>query len=156
MPDLMNLRWADAAHACLLAERDGASVAIPADAANPDYAAILEGGLDIAPFRRWRGLEEAKAALVSDVKAEASARILAVMPEWKQRNATAHGLALVRKVQLGGVLTTDEQAAEARYSAAWSAVSAIRQASDVKEGEIAALKHLDAAESYDVLTGWPE
>jgi hypothetical protein len=38
-----NARWADAEQTLILAERDGQTVHIPADAENADYRLLIEG-----------------------------------------------------------------------------------------------------------------
>jgi hypothetical protein len=149
----MSYRWANQEHTHVIRLADSAN--IPAVPGNRDYDDLIASGAEVDRYRRWETLETAQAALTAAVKAEASARILAFMPDWKQRNATAHGLAMVRKVQLGEELTADEIAAEDAYQAAWGYISSVRAASNVKEASIAALADLDAAEAFDLATGWP-
>ncbi len=79
------------------------------------------------------GTAFANQAAADLVRAEAYRRIVALAPEWKQRNMTARGLELTRKELAGGTLTAAEQAEAAAITAAWDAVKAIRAASDVLE-----------------------
>jgi hypothetical protein len=66
------------------------------------------------------------------VKAEAYRRIVAILPEWKQRNLTAQATILAEKGRANW--TPEELAAWDAGSALWSQVAAIREASDVIEG----------------------
>lgn len=70
----------------------------------------------------------------SAVKAEAERRILAVMPEWKQRNALAAGQAAVMAHGSDPAMWPPElQAEHTAAMAAWAAINAIRASSDVLE-----------------------
>jgi hypothetical protein len=71
-------------------------------------------------------VEADRASLVEKIKAEAGRRILAFLPEHKQRNLTAQGVLLLKK----GTLTAEEQAVWDAGEAAWMHVAAIRAASD--------------------------
>ncbi|MBF0334925.1 MAG: hypothetical protein HQL40_14970 [Alphaproteobacteria bacterium] len=62
------------------------------------------------------------------VKEEAGRRILALAPDWKQRNATARGLDLLRKGE--SAWTPDEAAEAAAIDALWNHVKSVRDASD--------------------------
>ena len=163
MSNIVSARYADADRRTIAATcTDGSTMLVPAAQSNRHYRRIVHGdpdtgvaAIEIASFQRWSDLADARAALAAEVKAEAGRRIVDVMPEWKQRNAIAHAVALIRKVQLGGVLTADESASEAGYAAVWSRVSELRAASDRKEAEIAKLADLGAAETYAVEAGWP-
>lgn len=75
---------------------------------------------------------------VQAVKAEAARRITAVMPEWRQRNATAW---TVEMVVLHGHDRThwpaETAATQAVIDAAWAAIKAIRARSDqIEAGDI--------------------
>lgn len=85
----------------------------------------------------------AREALKQAVKADAQARILAVMPEWKQRNALAHALVIERKRRLQQDLSEAELEAETAYLAFWDEVSTLRTNSDIAEQDI------DKAESFE-------
>lgn len=78
----------------------------------------------------------------SAVKAEANRRILAILPEWKQRNYTARA---VEKVAAGEVGDDEWNAMQA----AWQQIKAVRVASDAIEAEINALTDEQAGQ-YDV------
>jgi len=79
---------------------------------------------------------------IAETKAEANRRILAILPEWKQRNYTARA---VEKVAAGEVGDDEWNA----MSAAWTAIKAVRVASDAIEAEINALTDEQAGQ-YDV------
>ena len=79
---------------------------------------------------------------IAETKAEANRRILAILPEWKQRNYTARA---VEKVAAGEVGDDEWNA----MNAAWTAIKAIRLASDAIEAEINALTDEQAGQ-YDV------
>lgn len=64
------------------------------------------------------------------IKDEAARRILALAPEWRQRNAIARGLELLEKRDAGTPLTADEEAERAAIQSMWDAIKAIRERSD--------------------------
>jgi hypothetical protein len=66
-----------------------------------------------------------------NVKAEAYRRIIAICPEWKQRNLTAQAVLLTEKGRANW--TVEEQAAWDAGEAIWTQIAAIRAASDVLE-----------------------
>ena len=65
------------------------------------------------------------------VKQEASRRILAICPEWKQRNLTAQAVQLAKKGEANW--TPEEHAAWDAGEALWNQIAAIRAKSDVLE-----------------------
>lgn len=69
--------------------------------------------------------------VAKDVKAEAYRRIIAICPEWKQRNLTAQATQLLRKGEANW--TQDEAAAWAAGQAIWEQIAEIRAASDTIE-----------------------
>ncbi len=71
-----------------------------------------------------------------DVKNEANKRIVAVLPEWKQRNYTARSVELTEKIATGGTLTTDEQTELTNIKGLWAQVKDIRNKSDTLEASI--------------------
>jgi hypothetical protein len=73
----------------------------------------------------------ARAAQVARVKAEASRRILEVVPEWKQRNLTAQAAQLAEKGRANW--TAEDLAAWNAGMAIWAQVAAVRAASDAIE-----------------------
>lgn len=76
-------------------------------------------------------LAAAKAARISDINAEAGARIVSVMPEYKQRNALALGLAMATTYGADPAgWPSAEQAIYAEASAAWAFIKSIRDASN--------------------------
>lgn len=81
------------------------------------------------------------------VKDEAHRRILALCPEWKQRNLTAQAAQLAKKGEANW--TPEEAAAWAAGEALWTQIAAIRAASDTLE----ALDPIPSdVSSWD---GWP-
>ncbi|MBF0334119.1 MAG: hypothetical protein HQL40_10815 [Alphaproteobacteria bacterium] len=93
-----------------------------------------------------------RAALLAEVKAEAARRILAAAPEWKQRNATARAVELIRKGE--GAWTPEEAAEAAAIDLLWSRVKMIRAASDEIEGALMEAAP-EALGSFDIGAGWP-
>ena len=93
--------------------------------------------------------EALKATLIAETKAEANRRILAILPEWKQRNYTARAVEKVANGEVGD----DEWNA---MQTAWLNIKAVRVASDAIEAEIAALTDEQAGQ-YDVAASplWP-
>lgn len=69
---------------------------------------------------------------IADVKAEAYRRIVAICPEWKQRNLTAQVTQLLRKGETNW--TQAETAAWDAGQAIWDQIDAIRTKSDEIEG----------------------
>lgn len=72
---------------------------------------------------------------VRNIKAEASRRIISIVPEWKQRNIIARGLEIARKMIRNGpnTLSPEEEAEEAAISALWTEVKRLRTVSDQLE-----------------------
>jgi len=102
----------------------------------PDWAADWPEAGDAGPGSAYDGQiftapVEVGAVTVEDVKAEAMRRILAVAPEWKQRNLTAQAAILAK---IGESNWTPEQAAAwAAGENLWGQIAAIRAASDLIE-----------------------
>ncbi|MDG1416115.1 MAG: hypothetical protein P8R39_12240 [Alphaproteobacteria bacterium] len=69
---------------------------------------------------------DAQEKLTPNVKAEAAKRILAIMPEWRQRNVIAD-------------LSSDNADTKAAAVTAWAAVTAIRTKSNEVEASIASM-----------------
>lgn len=113
-----------------------------------------------------RPLDEAKAALVASINAEAFNRIVAIAPEHKQRNALARAVELIGiqsgtwmeaqgSKPKGRALTAEEDAEAQAMSQLWASVSAIRAASNVANAAInAAANVADAKTAYDAVA-WP-
>jgi len=76
---------------------------------------------------------EATASAVEAIKVKAGADIVAIVPEYKQRNALARMLELVNKKVDGGTLTAEEDAEVAAVESLWATVKAIRAQSDIDE-----------------------
>ena len=84
-----------------------------------------------------RPLDEVKAELVQQVKQAVGAAILAVYPDWKQRNMIARAVDLTR-IAGARALTTEESAEESALQAAWDWISGVRTASNMREAAILA------------------
>lgn len=91
---------------------------------------------------RTAALAEWKNRLIESAKTEANRRILDILPEWKQRNYTARAVEKVASGEVGDAEWND-------MDAAWSAIKALRVASDAVEAEITTLSEEQAAQ-YDV------
>lgn len=94
--------------------------------------------------------EEVRAAATAHVreaiKAEARRRILAVMPEWKQANATAR---MLEKLSLGETADAEWQQGQS----AWNWIKSVRAHSDELEAQAA---FAEDPLSIDITAGWPE
>lgn len=82
-------------------------------------------------------------ALIESTKSEAERRIIAILPEWKQRNYTARA---VEKVAAGEVGDDEWNVMQT----AWDQIKAVRVASDAIEAEIITISH-EQAENFDVV-----
>lgn len=69
--------------------------------------------------------------MIEAVKYEAGRRIVAICPEWKQRNLTAQAAQLAKKGEANW--TPEEQAAWDAGEALWNQIAAIRAKSDTLE-----------------------
>ena len=99
---------------------------------DPRWQRAVQGPLnkvDDVVTRGW--IIEDIPATVEGVKAEAYRRIIAICPEWKQRNLTAQATQLAKKGEANW--TPEEAAAWAAGEAIWNQIAAIRAASDVIE-----------------------
>ncbi len=75
---------------------------------------------------RFLDAEEAQTLLTPHVKAECERRILAIMPEWRQRNTIAD-------------LSSDNADTKAAAATEWAKVTALRTKSDEIEASIASM-----------------
>jgi hypothetical protein len=94
----------------------------------------------------------ARADLVQKVKANAGARIVAIAPDWKQRNMLGRSAEFLRKGEAN--LNAEEQAELAAIDAVWAWVKETRDHSDTLEAEIMALPD-DEVEAWEPHS-WPE
>jgi hypothetical protein len=76
-------------------------------------------------------VEVSVAVTLNDVKSEANKRIVALVPEWKQRNLTAQAAVLAKVGE--GNWTTEQTSAWNAGEIIWGSIQAIRTASDVIE-----------------------
>lgn len=97
--------------------------------------------------------EDKIARLPTDVKSVAHKKIVAILPEWKQRNQLARTLELLDKKSAGSALTVEEQSEVDDIRAQWGRVQAIRSYSDTLEDELA---RSEDPLSVDINSGWPE
>jgi len=92
------------------------------------FAEAVEGAYgNIAPYVA----PEPDPITAQQVKDEAYRRIVAICPEWKQRNLTAQAAILAEKGRANW--TADELAAWDAGEAIWQQIAAVRAASDVLE-----------------------
>lgn len=121
---------------------------------------ILEHGPNGAYIASWNRTEqqptiqEIEAAylvvrlgsITSAIKEQARKRILAVLPEWKQANATARAVEMVASGQASGPEWEAMQTA-------WAWVKAIREYSNSLEQQAA---QMSDPTLLDIYSGWPE
>lgn len=101
-------------------------------------------------------IEAMRSAKVARIKAMAERKILAIMPDHKQRNAQALGIEMVTKHGSDPAgWPADMRAVHSALMGQWASIKAIRAVSNTKEAEVAALKTAAAVHGYDVTTGWP-
>jgi hypothetical protein len=113
-----------------------------------DSTAVTPG----EPRARWCRVEwcvetypDYRGDVCAAIKAEAQRRIVAVMPEWKQRNATAR---MVEKLAAGETGDAEWVAGQA----AWAWIKTVRQHSDDLEALVIAAP--DPLQ-IDIAAGWP-
>lgn len=120
-----------------------------------DFVVVDNGG----PVVEWLGgvelvtMQEIEAAwpavrlagVTAAIKAKARARILSVLPEWKQANATARAVELVAAGQASGPEWEAMQAA-------WAWVKAVREYSNTLEQQAA---QMTDPTTLDIEAGWP-
>ncbi len=73
------------------------------------------------------------------IKEEAEKRIIAIAPEYKQRNMMAKGLVITEKLARDETLTAEEQTASDELKATWAQIDAIRTTADTAETDGTAL-----------------
>lgn len=89
------------------------------------------------------------AALPDKIRDLAGKKILALAPEWKQRNMIARSVELMEQ---GGPSTPQEEAEMAGMKQAWALVKAIRAHSDVLGNQLVAAED---PLTVDIEAGWP-
>ena len=99
---------------------------------------------------------EVRANIIANVKAEANSRIVARVPEWKQRNYLAYSLEMTRKEAAGTTLTAQESATMTFIEGEWAYAISVRAASDTIEGLLAVMTVREAL-SVDIANHpeWP-
>ena len=103
-----------------------------------------------AAITRWADAMEASlyvspADQIATIKAEASARILAVIPDWKQRNMLARSVELLEIRESGEILTASELSELDGIRNAWSWARSVRAYSDQLEALVAQGEAVDPA-----------
>ena len=87
-----------------------------------------------------------KQRMIDEIKSLAYQKIVAIAPEWKQRNMMAHSITLLQK---GRENWTSEEAAMAEvYENIWARIAAIRAYSNYLEENL--------TPNTDITDGWPE
>lgn len=90
--------------------------------------------LGLRQYLKWDGSNwavETKPVTAEEIKAEAYRRIVAICPEWRQRNLTAQAALLSKKGEANW--TPEERAAWDAGEALWNQIAAIRAKSDLLE-----------------------
>jgi len=111
---------------------------------------------DVDPAASAVRLDVVAAEMIAKVKADAAAVIVAYLPEWRQRNLTARGVQILRRIQ--AATATPEEIAEAdAIEAAFEHIVAIRAASDAAEAAIAIARAAndEAAIRAAAVVTWP-
>ena len=67
---------------------------------------------------------------VNQIKAEAGKRIVAICPEWQQRNYIATSLTFTDMIQDGETLTAEQETQRSEIKALWTTIQGIRTKSD--------------------------
>ena len=67
---------------------------------------------------------------VDQIKAEAGKRIVAICPEWQQRNYIATSLTFTDMIQDGETLTAEQETQRSEIKAIWTTIQGIRTKSD--------------------------
>lgn len=117
-----------------------------------DFAGWPEAGPHVAPGWTWDGVMFARPVVVitpAEVKAEAARRILAMAPEWRQRNA-AQRMIILALARQDRDLSAEEQAEVVSIGEMWVGIEVIRAASDAIE----AMDPIPA--DFAENTYWPE
>ena len=110
------------------AERNEDAVGVYLAPGTPDHTKAVAG--DFGPIEAYEP-PPPDAVSSQQVKDEAYRRIIAICPEWKQRNLTAQASILAEKGRDNW--TTEELAAWEAGEAIWSEIAAIRAKSDELE-----------------------
>lgn len=92
----------------------------------PTHAEIL------AALADGRAAVAAKPRYLEFLREEASERILAVFPDWRQRNMTARGVELLA-IRMARTWTAGEQAEVNELTASWDWIKSVRVASNQLE-----------------------
>ncbi len=118
--------------------------------------------VNLTPAEISAATQAALAQRVAAIKVEAATRILAIAPEWAQRNLTARAadLALLYPGTKGIDLPEPERSEYLAGQAVWERIRAIRDASNSIEAALAAAATKGASEAdvraVDVVSMWPE
>jgi hypothetical protein len=130
----------------------------------PRYEKLHNESGPVAVIDHWANipLNTLKAALVADVKVLAQEKIVAILPEYMQRNLTARAaeLAAVHAGLTPNNYPEPDRSEWMAGAAKWTKIKAIRAASNLIEAEIAALADRDALFAYSETLNtnplWPQ
>lgn len=130
-------------HDALTQVLEGPEVTVSADEVTWTWSVRAKDAQEVAALREAR---------IAQVKAQAAGRILALYPEWRQRNMTARAVVLLR-IAKDRAWTQAEAEESAQLESAWAAVDAIRTRSNEIEAtipaEVAAIAAFDAGHGWD-------
>ena len=119
--------WLDAAHTCLRLTREDGSVLILEAWSDPDLFERASTGA-FGAITAFDLTDHIDPLTADDIKAEAHLRIVAIIPEWKQRNLLAQAAVLAEKGRDNW--TAQDLADWTAGAAIWAQVTALRTASD--------------------------
>lgn len=126
MYTITSARYANADNTAIIAETQEVGTVAVSQSDAPDLFSEIQGAVTVAAF--------APVISADEVKAEAERRILAIMPEHKQRNSLALGMEM--SMEYGSDPANwpaAEQAIQTQVMTAWAAIKAIRAASNTLE-----------------------
>lgn len=114
-------------------------------------------------YSSWNGtdwdvdINAVKLAQCTETKRIAKNKIVAIVPEWKQRNRLARTSELLRKEQKGTITQAETDELDTMENEWNSTIKPIRDASDLIEAEINGLLTVEDILAYDVESNplWP-
>lgn len=141
----------------VVTDTNGIVSSVPNDENNTDYRAVQDWINDGGTVDDFYTLSEAKDLKIAEAKAEAHKRIVAIIPEWKQRNYTARAVQLLRAQDAAPLTVPEITELDAIENIFTNQVKPIRDASDVIEAEINAklAVHTTLAIDIENHVEWP-
>lgn len=121
-----NARFSGADETVILATIGGVETSVPVDDENRFYREIQDQAIPIAPYAP-------PPIVAADVKREARRRIVAEIPDWKQRNLLARQVELMARLVDTTAFSPAEQAEWDAAQAWWTRVKDLRAASAAME-----------------------